>query len=107
MTIKAKAHVRTPDKVTRWLNYLFSENGMTDRQIALKPYFAGIPPGTINSMRNHGYYPKKWCKKLNIILNPRASRFKIYPDAAHIENTLKSMRNHMTPDLLDEIKRRL
>ena len=59
--------VTKPDILQRWLKYLHRSSGLTDREIATKPLFSGIPPGTINTMRKHGQVPKKWRAKLHIV----------------------------------------
>jgi len=46
-------------------------------------------------------------KKLGVVIEERSHRFKIYSAAEDIDKTMSLLRNNMTPDLLDEIKRRL
>ena len=69
--------VRTPDIVSTWIRVLHDTYGLSDRAISQKPYFSGIPPGTINAIRNHGYVPKKWRRKLRVTLEPPRPRIAI------------------------------
>lgn len=74
MSSSSSSIVRTPDIISRWCRVMHDTHGLTDRQIALKPYFSGIPAGTINTIRKHGAVPQKWHRKLRIRC-PRCGRY--------------------------------
>ena len=59
--------VTSPDILSKWCKVLRATAGLTDRDIAAKPFFSGIPPGTINSIRKHGKVPAKWKQKLHCL----------------------------------------
>ena len=59
--------VTSPDILSKWCGVLRATAGLTDRDIAAKPFFSGIPPGTINSIRKHGKVPAKWKQRLHCL----------------------------------------
>lgn len=59
--------VTTSDIIQKWLKYLHDTSGLSDRDIATKPHFSGIPAGTINTIRKHGKIPRKWKRRLGVV----------------------------------------
>jgi hypothetical protein len=58
--------VRFPDSTfAKWIRVLHT-NGLTYRQIAQKPYFVGIPPGTLCAIAKGYGIPEKWRKVLGL-----------------------------------------
>lgn len=57
-------YVRQPEIVSAWIRHLNRVTGLTLAEIAAKPYFTGVPPGTLSTIAITGKVPKKWKRKL-------------------------------------------
>ena len=51
--------------------------------------------------------PAKVRRKLGIVLEERPPRISIYKDAAHIDQTIETIKKHLSPGAIRELKRRL
>ena len=88
--------VRHPDIVRAWVVVLVDSIGLTYRQIAEKPFFCGIPAGTLCSFKKDGYMTKEMRKRWP---SPRPPRIAIRKD--DMNSAARSIIANIEPELVE------